>query len=161
MLALLATFIVVAAPTKKTPPTPQVIMEVLDPSLEEFAPAWEQEIVRRFPHSVGVLCHGGDAVHGDWLCLPFGGPGGCEPIEWLIAREQAKYPDRTIVLLCCNVHHDLITGHKGVYYAPSSVWCVPDRAAVVSQPDFRFTLDGRSIAEPDDVGNIFEFNEAN
>lgn len=141
---------------------PSVIMDVLDPSLEMYAPAWEAEIVRRFPHSVGVLCHGGDAVEGQWLTLPYGGPGGCEPIEWVIAREQAKYPDRTIVLLCCNVKHELLTGHPGVYYSPSSVWCIPDHAMIDGDvpKEERWTFDGRYDGEPDDTGNIFEFNEA-
>lgn len=144
-------------------PQPQVIMDVLDPSLEPYAAAWEAEIGSRFPHSVGVLCHGGDAIEGQWLCQPYGGPGGCEPIEWLIAREQAKYPDRVIVLLCCNVKHELLAGHPGVYYAASSVWCVPDHYMIDNAvpKEERFTLDGRYNDEPDNVGNIFQFNEAN
>lgn len=145
-------------------PTPNVIMDVRDESLEQFSAAWATEIGRRFPNSVGVLCHGGDAVHGEWLCKSESGRkafGHLITIEQLISIEQARYPGRTIVLLSCNVEHDLLTGHPGVYYSPSSVWCVPDRAVIDKpEPTNRATLDGRSLREPEVVGNIFEFLSA-
>jgi hypothetical protein len=46
---------------------PRVIMEVLDPSLEQFSTMWRDEIGRRFDNAVGVLCHGGDFVPGEWV----------------------------------------------------------------------------------------------
>lgn len=107
---------------------PDVVMEVLDPSLEQFAPAWQQEIARRFHHSVGILVHGGDFVQGEWIVE--GNYASGQHVQHtadVVAHYRAMFPDRTIVLLACNPGH-LNLGIPGVYYAHSSVWCVPDRA---------------------------------
>jgi hypothetical protein len=141
-------------------------MEVLDPSLQGFAAGWQQEIGRRFPHSVGVLCHGGNFVGDQWIVT-------AKSFEHYltapdIARHmQAKYPDRTIVLLCCNPGH-LHLNVPGVYYAADSVWTVPDRQVGDHPEAAGLTLDSgyepamsRWSADPSVVGNIFEFLEDN
>lgn len=144
-------------------PYPDVIADVLDPSLDEYAPLWQAEVGRRFHNAIFVMCHGGDILNGEWLCLPYGGPGGGWPITKLIAIEQEKYPGRTLVILSCNPKHDALHGYPNVYYAPSSVWCAPDRAVIDGQTMMigeRLTLDGRSSNDPEDCGNIFEFLSA-
>jgi hypothetical protein len=111
-----------------TTPQPAVIMEVLDPSLADYAPLWRDEIGRRFTHAVGVLVHGGDFVEGQWVVgssYDYGQH--VTPVATIVKHYQRLYPDRTIVLLACNTGH-LRLGIPGVYYATSPVWCVPDRA---------------------------------
>lgn len=156
---------------------PGVIMDVFDPSLAGYAPMWQKEIGRRFPHAVGVLCHGGELLEGEWITLDAEAPVHFDLVTTLIAREQAKYPGREIVVLCCNPGHIAIHNFPGVYYSPSSVWCVPDRsyADLSSSPDRMKMLDlfhwggkkseskmaiNRWSLDPDATGNIFEFIEA-
>lgn len=149
-----------AAPVDMHTDRPDVIMDIEDPSLTIYGPAWEAEIGRRFHHAVGVMCHGGDTIHGEWVCIPFGGPGGAITLPRLIEIEQAKFPGRTIVLLSCNPQHDAIHDHPNVYYSPSSVWCIPDRAMTTEPVEQRYALEDRFSDEPDNVGNIFEFISA-
>lgn len=160
-------------------PQPGVVVDVMDPSLDQFANDWRVEIARRFPtNTVGVLCHGGTFLDNQWVCLAH--PNSNHPFELvddLVKEEQARYPGRTIVLLCCNPAHLQYLGHPGVFYASGSVWCVPDRSnvdtnpfslatlsAVVSPfdllPDSPARVVNRSVSEPTVVGNIFEFNES-
>lgn len=153
---------------------PAVIMDVRDASLEEFAPAWAAEVQRRFPHSVMVLCHGGNVVTDEWVIAddPYGPYGKvAEPVDVVLTKEREEYPDRTIVLLSCNPCHVAIHGHPGCFYADASVWCTPDRALLPFTTN-KYTLDGnrgdalndlrpRSESNPDVVGNIFEFTEGN
>jgi hypothetical protein len=103
-------------------------MEVLDPSLDQYSTMWRDEIGRRFDNAVGVLVHGGDFVDGQWIVGSHRQPWKhVTPIQTVVREMQAKYPDRTIVLLACNTGH-LKLGIPGVFYGSSSVWCVPDRA---------------------------------
>lgn len=154
---------------------PAVIMEVLDPSLDQFAPMWRTEIGRRFPNAVGVLVHGGDFVENQWIAGVSFTPRHVTPMAEVVRFYQAKHPGRTIVLLACNTGH-LKLGIPGVFYAHSSVWCVPDRGitpemysnglATERMSDgsrgFEFSdptlaQQARWEAEPDIVGNIYEF----
>lgn len=153
---------------------PAVIMDVRDDSLGEFAPAWATEVQRRFPHAVMILCHGAGICKNQWIIVDK--PGGvygdvAEPVDVVLDQERAEYPDRTIVLLACNPCHIAIHGHSDCYYADASVWCTPDRAMLPFTTN-RYSIDGnrgdvpndvrpRSEANPDVVGNIFEFLEAN
>lgn len=161
-----------------SPVNPPVIMEVLDPSLMPFAPAWQTEIGRRFPHAVGILCHGGYFLEGQWIVsgTSYGHLVTAQEAVWHV---QQQYPDRTIVLLACNTDH-LKLNLPGVYYAHSSVWCVPDRAVDGSMLD-RLTIDqakggvivnpdaddivgpqkSRWETDPEVVGNVFEFSTDN
>lgn len=148
-----------SSPTEIT--NPQVVMEVLDPSLEQFALPWRNEIARRFPHAVGLLVHGGDFVQGQWIVGASTVPGHVTTVADQVERVRKLYPDRTIVLLACNTGH-LKLGIPGVFYAQSSVWCVPDRGIKPEMLDEAGgTLDGREHSRwddnPDVVGNIFEF----
>jgi hypothetical protein len=146
---------------------PAVIMCVLDESLEQFAPAWQTEIARRFPNAVGILCHGGQYELGRWIVKT-------DSSHLMTARDlalvyQHLYPGRTIVLLACNPGH-LALGIPGVYHFHSSVWCVPDRATGRDDEADRITLDApatrpmtptltRWQRDPDVEGNIFEADE--
>lgn len=156
---------------------PAVVMEVFDPSLQVYADLWRDEIARRFPYAVGVLVHGGDFVSGEWIV-----GAGYQPDNHvvsaaeLLALVKARHPGRTIVFLACNTGHVRVNV-PGVYYAHSSVWCVPDRA-ITSDMYFhqnaarRFVSDGENarlmeayrLSEatrwelaPEVVGNIYEF----
>jgi hypothetical protein len=156
------------------PGTPNVIMEVMDPSLEYFAPMWRAEIGRRFDNAVGVIVHGGDFEENRWIV-------GSSLQPWqhvtlateLIGHFQKKYPGRTIVFLGCNTGH-MKLGIPGVYYSPSPVWCVPDRFTGPDVPFSTWKLSGKGKApaiiivaveraktrweqDPDATGNIFEF----
>lgn len=172
--------------TANTAGQPAVVMEVMDPSLNQYAPLWQKEIGRRFSNAVGVLCHGGEFIEDEWIV---GSPTygrSAQTADSLVAHFQAKYPGRTIVLLACNPGH-LHLHVKGVYHATDSVWCVPDRengkagqdlAKLGERNDDKRGLpddDGdqtpteerghpapeikinRSDLEPNVVGNIFEF----
>lgn len=143
---------------------PPVIMEVLDPSLQQYAVDWQTEIHRRFPRAVGILCHGGDFVEGQWLCTNKNYAHYTTVAE--VARHyQQLFPDRAIVLLCCNTGH-LTLGVPGVYYFHSSVWLVPDRSVIGQSPEAGWSIDGpvavagspaaRSTADPEVCGNVFE-----
>jgi hypothetical protein len=113
------------APQSRHTGRPGVIMEVMDPSLDQFAPLWQKEIGRQFNNAVGVLCHGGEFINGQWI-VSAKNYGKYQTAQELIKHFQAEYPDRVIVLLACNPAH-LKLGIPGVYYAHSSVWCIPDR----------------------------------
>jgi hypothetical protein len=139
---------------------PGVIMEVLDPSLESFAPAWKAEIARRFPHAVGVLVHGGDFIEGQWIVGANLSPHHLSTTKEVVEHYQKLYPDRTIVLLACNTGH-LKLGIPGVYYFKSSVWCIPDRGlGQEDKENAEKLLDGtvqtRWQQDSDVNGNIYE-----
>lgn len=135
-------------------PQPQVAMEVLDPSLEQYAVAWQAEIGRRFTNAVGVLAHGGDLEEGRWVIKS--DHKRLETADGVVAHYQKLYPGRTIVLLSCNPGH-LKLNIPGVYHFHSSVWCVPDRA-VGNDPiaDVAKLGTSRWQGDPEVEGNIFE-----
>lgn len=141
---------------------PNVIVEVFDHSLDPFVPMWQKEVGRRFTNAVVVLCHGGDFLRGEWIVGSQPGSGHVETVDAVLMRVQKQYPGRQVVLLACNTGH-LTPKTKDVYYAMSSVWCVPDRG--INGPDAigsrRLTLDGqlenRWDGDSDVVGNIWEF----
>jgi len=139
---------------------PAVVIETLDPSLAIFAPMWQMEIGRRFPHAVGILVHGADFVEGQWIVGTNIAAGRrVTPVVEIVKHYQRLYPTRTVVLLACNTGH-LKLGIPGVYYAKSSVWCVPDRFLTPEMFEnelYRMTLNNRWSAYPDVVGNIYEF----
>jgi hypothetical protein len=142
--------------------TPGVIMEVLDPSLDQFAVAWQREVARRFPSAVAILAHGGDLEQGRWIVKS--NDKHLETADDVAARYQKLYPGRVIVLLCCNPGH--IKLHvAGVYHFSSSVWCVPDRDTGKNELSEQIDLDGkhatsevesRWAGSPEDSGNIYE-----
>ena len=141
---------------------PDVIVENLVPSLDRYAPMWQQEVGRRFHHSVVILVHGGDFLEGEWIVgsEQYGHP--VITAKQVVRHFQQQFPDRTIVLIACNTGH-LRLGIPGVYYAHSSVWCVPDRDVFRSLDGANKMLDGqeqdRSALEPEIVGNIWEFDK--
>jgi hypothetical protein len=116
---------------------PAVVMEVLDPSLTPYAAEWQTEIARRFPNACGLLLHGDEVVEDEWIAHPMGY---AMHVQTLVKKYQAKFPERTIVLLACNVGHFKLNV-PGVYYAKSDVWCHPDRATHYEDDiDFRKSL---------------------
>jgi hypothetical protein len=186
---VLGAAILLPGPKPVIPTAPDVVVDCLDPSLAKYAPLWEKEVGRRFHNVVAVLCHGGDQVRGNWIVLDQ--PGSVPAIglvQNLIAIEEAKYPGRMVVLLCCNPAHYVLHGFPEVYYSPASVWCEPDRD--IKPSDFtngnaRAKIDdgddpddydpapvssssvspaddhSRSEEDYDTTGNIFEFLQAN
>jgi hypothetical protein len=162
------------------PAQPAVIIETLDPTLSVYAPMWRDEIARRFDNAVGILVHGGDFQEGVWI-LGVGYGGHVTPAKDIVRHYQAKHPTRTVVLLACNTGN-VELGIPGVYYAKSSVFCVPDRAITpemyglpimhatltpedepiepVAIPFIEVVVEPeptRWAREPDFVGNVFEF----
>ncbi len=131
--------VVFRGPSPSEAPTvgqPQVVSIVLDPSLQQYEPAWKAEVGRRFSNAVIVMVHGDDMA-GMWFASP---PWGQMLIEDVVDMAAKLYPDRTIVVLSCNTGH--FTLHrKGVYYAKSSIWLVPDRAITVD--DAQAAREGR------------------
>lgn len=166
---------------------PAVVVDCLDITLQQYTADWQVEVARRFPDSVMVIAHGGDAVQGQWAIYPTLSQGVL--IETEIRREQAAHPGRTLVILSCNPSHDVLHGFPNVYYAGSSVWLIPDRNYLGGLPDdphghlkisetlpsappvtmpFFVTQPAaehekptnRSASDPDTVGNIWEFISA-
>lgn len=152
---------------------PDVIVEVLDSSLDEYVNPWKIEVARRFHHAVVILGHGGDFVQGEWITQGSAIPGHVIHVQDLVRMVQAKYPDRVVILLACNTGHVRL-GIPGVYYSESPVWCLPDRAITpdMAQGTLAYrTLDmgifddtpsngprlSRWQLEPDDTGNVYEF----
>lgn len=151
-------------------PQPAVVMRVLDPSLEMYSTLWQREVGRRFTNAVVILVHGGDFVEGQWIVGDWQYRSGMHvrSVASVIAEAHAAFPGRTIVLLACNPGHIDLPKYADidvpVYYAKSSIWCVPDRDTAEVAPSLTFkTLGGRSPTfdrwsdDPDVVGNIFEF----
>lgn len=134
---------------------PHVDVVVCDPDLEKFANGWRQEISRRFPDAVGILCHGGEFINGEWLVkvpslnLP------AMTADQVAQYFTDKFPGRVIVLLACNPGH-LHLHVSGVYHAEDSVWCVPDRLTG-GYPELDGLQLGRWSDNPGVVGSIFEF----
>lgn len=104
-----------------------VYIDVQDASLWVFAPMWRDEIARRFPNAIGILCHGGDEVEGEWTTSA-NAYFHAVPVTKLVERDQRLYPGRPIVILACNTGHLRLNLGPNVYYSLSSVWCIPDRA---------------------------------
>jgi hypothetical protein len=162
-----------------TTPDPQVLMDVRDPSLEPFATLWQTEVSRRFHQPVVVLlCHGGNVIGDEWMIQDFPGIGyghNCERAERALDEEHAAYPDRQVVCLACNPLHLALHDRPWLFYSTASVWCIPDRDVMSKSDDpdelrktdgqvilkFPNLLSDRSDADPDGVGNIFEFIQAN
>lgn len=146
-------------PDTVPPPAPRVDVQVMDPTLDVFAEGWRTEVARRFPDAVVALAHGGTFINGEWLTkigeynLP------AMTVEHLIQHLQASYPNRTIVVLCCNPAHVRLHGYKNVWYATDSVFCVPDRA-VGDRPELDYMTLSRWTTDPGVFGNIFEFISA-
>lgn len=153
---------------------PSVIMEVVDSSLEPYAPMWQAEIGRRFNNAVGVLVHGGDFEEGRWIVgAHLASHRHVMLTADLVRHYQALYPTRTIVLLACNTGH-LNLGIPGVYYSKASVWCIPDRALTpemlkngianrtfddedVPERESSSPQQSRWQSDPEVTGNIYEF----
>lgn len=140
-------------------PQPGVVMEVLDPSLSQYSALWSREISRRFPHAVGILVHGGDFVPGQWIVGSDPTHEHVEPVQDVVRRIQARYPDRTVVLVSCNPGH-LKLGIPGVYYGTDSIWCVPDRELTADYfSTARDKIDWYGHALQEDPG-VFPFGNA-
>jgi hypothetical protein len=121
---------------------PAVVIVTLDPTLKPYAAEWKTEIARRFPNAVGLLLHGDEVIEDEWICHPMGY---AQHVQSLVKKYQAKFPDRTVVLLACNVGHFKL-GVPGIYYASSNVWCHPDRAThYEDDPDFHRNLNQSGI----------------
>lgn len=151
---------------------PRVIIEVCDHSLEQFALMWEVELGRRFDHAVGIICHGGDFVEGEWVVVAGLQPWKhVTPVRDLVCHFQQLYPDRIIVLISCNPGH-IKLGIPGVYYAYDSVWVYPDRNIAEAERASELTLTWTRLMDDEDsagekksraelyptvVGSVFEF----
>lgn len=171
---LLANFLTPAR--KFADPSPDIVMESLDPTVLPYENLWATEITRRFHGAVGVIVHGGDFVEGQWVVGTSWQPWKhITPVEEVLTHFEHLYPDRTIVLVSCNPGHVHLHGHPRVWYALDSVWVFPDRAMgkeTEAGAKFR-TIDNNLWAAiladndqnrwtkfPTIVGSIFEFVNA-
>jgi hypothetical protein len=176
LMNLLGSFNVTPAPGIDSP---DVVMEVLDPSLRPYELMWQTEIGRRFHNVVGVMVHGGNHLEGVWDTSAIS-LGRWVTVNDVVAKAKERFPGRTVVLISCNPGHRKL-GIPGVYYAHSNVWLVPDRnyAIHVGDDEGRLTIGTtpvkppniflpmqlvfpvreklRSEERPDVIGNIFEF----
>ena len=139
----LSTLLLPSAPLAEYPNTTMV---VLDPTLAAMAPLWQAEIDRRFHGAVGVICHGGDFVSGQWITSNKNYGHFTTAVE-VAEHFKAAYPGRVIVLLACNTGHVRL-GVSGVYYAPSFVWCIPDRNVKSEGDDSDETMTPGPVTKP-------------
>lgn len=122
---------------------------------EQAVARWTVEVARRFPDAVVVIGHGMVVVEGEWLLVDQVHHK-YRHVEEVVASYQHLYPDRPLVLVCCNSTH--IHLHiKGVWYSLQDVDVVPDKnipeasAEAGGPPPVGYNVDS--------CGNIFEFVE--
>lgn len=157
LLMVLASVLFVVGCGKHEAQAPRVDVLCMDESLQPYAEAWRVEVARRFPSALVVLCHGGSVVEGEWVALSTDHGLPATKMDDLAQHFKDLYPDRTVVLLCCDVWHYHLKVH-GVYHAMDSVYCIPDRAVGENPTQERLTLGStRWQEESGVVGNIFEF----
>ena len=117
--------------------------------LMRAAQRWEREVAERYPNAVVVAVHGRtDEQSGQWYAYP--SVGEAVPVKDMVKSLRSNYPDRRIVLICCNPDGKVLTGVSNVAYADEMVWVVPD-----DQIGFTF----RDLLGPSAVGSIWEFRE--
>lgn len=166
----------VAVPTKQyeSSNNPRVVVQCLDQSLIPYADLWKNEATRRFDSAVVIECHGGSIEDGKWVMKAGWQPWEkLVPVETVIARYRALYPNRELILISCNPDHIVLHGYPHVWYAKSSIWVIPDRAltpAMMRNGEDRLRWDSgfdpvdasksRSDLDPDVVGSVFELIEA-
>ena len=144
-------------PLARTQSDPRVIIETLDPTLAHYAPLWRDEIGRRFDNAVGILCHGGDFVAGEWvLGTSYAPHDHVTPVREIVEHYRKRHPGRTVVLLACNTGHVKL-GIPGVWYFKNSVWCVPDRALTPEM--FTNGMAHQKLREEADCGPIIIVQE--
>lgn len=117
----------------------------LDAEAPLTAPAWAEEVSRRFPDALIVISHGGSVI-GEWVMVM---PGGVAKTTDVALSLTKAYPGRDIVLIVCNPGHHVID-IPNVHYALDDVWKYPDRHVTEEQV-------GRSQEFPEGIGNIYEF----
>ena len=108
---------------------------------------WYGEASKRLADPIIFSCHGG-MRDGIWVTCP-DKPRVPVPVEDVARTLSNLYPNRNIVLICCNpagVELDV----PNVWYARSDVWCRPD--ALCSGP-----LDHETKRGEGDAGSIWEF----
>lgn len=137
---------IVCHPAQQASLPPSVVVVSLDESIVPFETAWRTEVSRRFSRAVVVAVHGNDFVQGQWIAKDSWNH--VTPVADIARKYQALFPTYTVVILSCNPDHCKL-GVPGVYYALGNVWLTPDRASDEAKE--------RSAAEPDVVGNIYEF----
>lgn len=114
--------------------------------VDESIALWKIEVARRFPDAVIVVLHG-QSLLGEWVCQNPRYPDDffkAVKVRDLVAEVRAEYPDRIIVLICCNPGHHVLN-IPGVYHAIDSVWFTPDEYNTENRGDIPV------------VGNIYEF----
>ena len=112
--------------TNRPSPLPDIVrVEWTKDFTPEAKAAWERQLRLRWPTQklVVVYSHGGG--FDPWMVLP-DGPRLAVPAEDLARVLRNQYPNRLVVLLCCNESHRML--HiKGVYYSPFMTWIFPGR----------------------------------
>lgn len=113
---------------------------------------WKREAQRRFIAPILIFGHGND-FNGVWSMQLQDQGNRIVPVAEVAAKVRAKFPDRVIVLICCNPK-----GHAlhmpGVYHAWDSVWFVPDKEITNVPSDQKEHNQDRNV-----VGNVFEFSD--
>lgn len=115
---------------------------------------WTTETARRFPDAVVIFGHGIAVVDGEWL-IEDEVHHKMWHVEEVVGVYQKIYPDRPIVLICCNSTH-LHLHIRGVWYSLQNVDMIPDK----NVPEASVTRGPPPVGYGiDSCGNIFEFVE--
>jgi hypothetical protein len=98
----LALFFLAAGCSTFPPPVPRGGDLIWSKQVAYGASAWRHEFEKHGVHApVLFICHGGPNERGEWWCYPDPPhvPAPVEAVAWML---HDLYPDRDIVLVCCN-----------------------------------------------------------
>jgi hypothetical protein len=135
-----------------------VIQHAYGEDVDESIVAWRIEVTRRFSNAVIIMGHGGTLPNGEWGLLLMDKHNAFIPMKDEVARVQALYPGRVVVLVCCNPD-GLLLHMPNVYHAVDSVWFDTDKSLPNLKPEDQPEANEGRKDLPGYVGNIYEFND--
>jgi hypothetical protein len=118
-VAFVAFWLVACSPTRTPPPMSNL---VLSDDLLMYSTMWEREARTKLRDPFIVIVHGYTGKDGTWWCAPTKGPP--LPVESLARTLKQIWPDRPVVLVCCNDGR-LDLKVPGVWYAKDIVVSPP------------------------------------
>lgn len=117
-----ALFLILLAGCAHPTEPPAATSIVLSKNIGVFAGRWEREAATRFEHPIVVIVHGA-TIDGKLYVFPDGTPP--MSFEGTAKLLRTLYPDRPIVIACCNEDGVAVHGFPGIYYARRIVWYPP------------------------------------
>jgi hypothetical protein len=114
----IAILLLFAGCAARTPPIPPM---VLRSDLIPSAAHWRAEAVKRFGPQVYVFaCHGAQFDNGTWQCVTEDGQ--YRSVEGAARFLSELWPERAIVLVCCNPNgREITVPRHNVYYVRKNV----------------------------------------